>query len=77
MRPSLFAVAALTARLAPRTAPPLLLSNEVVGLLGIADDTNSSFMQGPAQAPPLIREAIASDSANPYCELGIASASAF
>ena len=50
---------------------------KVVGLVGLPDDRNSSFMSGPHLAPPLIREAIASDSANPYAESGLAAASAF
>jgi len=42
-----------------------------VTMLGIADDGNSSFMRGPAQAPQVIRAAMRSDSANDYCELGL------
>ena len=34
-------------------------------------------MRGPAAAPPLIRDAIFCDSANPYCELGVAATEAF
>ncbi|MFY0689006.1 MAG: agmatinase [Cyclobacteriaceae bacterium] len=37
-------------------------------ILGIPLDVNSSFMQGPAQAPPLIIEALESDSANYFTE---------
>ena len=70
-----------TRHLFPRTRGILLSeASKPVGLLGICDDTNSSFLKGPALAPPLIREALASDSANPYCELGtggVASASLF
>ena len=40
---------------------------EVV-LVGIPFDTNSSFLQGPAKAPPLIIEALESDSANYFTE---------
>ena len=40
---------------------------EVV-LVGIHFDTNSSFLQGPAKAPPLIIEALESDSANYFTE---------
>jgi arginase len=47
-------------------------SAPLIGLLGVADDTNSSFTQGPADAPPLIRDAMGSDSANAYSEIGIA-----
>ena len=47
-------------------------------LLGIPLDHNSSFMRGPAQAPPLIREALHSDAWNSWSEsrvdLGIAGA---
>lgn len=42
-----------------------------VALLGIASDENSSFLRGAAAAPPLIREALRSDSANPYTESGV------
>lgn len=41
-----------------------------VALLGLPSDLNSTYLQGPAQAPPLLREAIACDSANSYAELG-------
>ena len=41
-----------------------------VRLLGIPHDVNSSFLKGPAHAPPLIRAAIASDSANMFAESG-------
>src|SRR5262245_47953617 len=34
-------------------------------------DENSSFMRGPAEAPPLIRAAFASESANLWSETGI------
>jgi arginase len=37
-------------------------------LLGIAYDTASSFQRGPAQAPPAIRAALASDSSNWWTE---------
>lgn len=45
-------------------------SGPVVGLLGIADDSNSSHLGGASQAPPLIRAAMQSDSANAYTEIG-------
>lgn len=41
-----------------------------INLLGIPFDANSSFMRGPAQAPPLIRKALHSDSSNYYNEGG-------
>ncbi len=41
-----------------------------INLLGIPFDANSSFMRGPAQAPPLIRKALESDSGNYYNEAG-------
>ena len=39
-----------------------------IALLGIPFDEHSSFLRGPAKAPPLIMEAIASDSANFFTE---------
>jgi hypothetical protein len=41
-----------------------------VGLLGLCSDLNSTYMQGPARAPAVLRAAIGCDSANPYAELG-------
>ncbi|WP_416866528.1 MAG: agmatinase [Imperialibacter sp.] len=41
-----------------------------INLLGISFDANSSFMRGPAQAPPLIRKALHSDSTNYFNEAG-------
>ncbi len=35
-----------------------------VTILGIPFDANSSYLRGAAQAPPLIRQALFSDSAN-------------
>ena len=64
----------LLAALSTRSSCALLPNRVVkphtqnVALIGIPDDRNSSFVQGPAAAPPLIRAAIASDSANAYCE---------
>ena len=40
-------------------------------LVGIPFDANSSFMRGPAEAPPLIREAFRSDSTNLCTENGL------
>ena len=42
-----------------------------VTILGIPFDANSSYLRGAAQAPPLIREALFSDSANLFTESGI------
>lgn len=39
-----------------------------IALLGIPFDDNSSFLKGPAKAPPLIIDAIESDSANYFTE---------
>ena len=43
----------------------------MIGLVGIPYDEKSSFLKGPAKAPPLIREALASDSANLFAENGV------
>ena len=40
-------------------------------LLGIPFDAHSSYLQGPAQAPPLIREAFHCDSSNSWTETGV------
>ena len=40
-------------------------------LLGIPFDANSSYKRGAAEAPPLIRDALASDASNMWTELGI------
>ncbi|MCF8108184.1 MAG: hypothetical protein K9J81_04235 [Desulfohalobiaceae bacterium] len=40
-------------------------------LLGICSDSNSSFMQGPAASPPLIRSALHSPSSNLTSETGV------
>ncbi len=39
-------------------------------LIGAPTDVNSSFLRGPAKAPPLVRAALWSDSANRASELG-------
>jgi len=44
--------------------------NARIGVLGIAYDENSSYQRGPAGAPPLIRAAFHSDSANMWSENG-------
>ena len=41
-----------------------------IGLIGICEDSNSSYMRGPALAPPSLRAALTSDSANSFCEGG-------
>lgn len=43
----------------------------MISLLGLPQDNNSSFLQGPALAPARIREAIWSASANMTSELGV------
>ena len=40
-------------------------------LLGIPFDANSSYLRGPADAPPLIRQAFHCDSSNSWTESGI------
>ena len=40
-------------------------------LLGVPVDENSSFKRGAAAAPPLIRDALRSDSSNMWTELGV------
>lgn len=42
-----------------------------VTLLGVPWDENSSFLRGPAEAPSIVREAIASPSANSCVESGL------
>ncbi len=42
-----------------------------IAVLGVPLDENSSFLQGAAQAPPLIRKALFSYSANLFSERGI------
>ncbi len=44
--------------------------NARLGVLGIADDENSSYQRGAAEAPPLIRAAFHSDSSNLWSENG-------
>lgn len=43
----------------------------MISLLGVPLDNNSSFLQGAALAPPKIRDAFHSDSANYFTESGI------
>ena len=42
-----------------------------IALIGFPLDVNSSYMKGPASAPPLIREALHCDSSNMWSESGI------
>jgi arginase len=42
-----------------------------ISLLGIPHDDNSSFMKGPAEAPPLIRRELHSDAYSSWSETGI------
>ncbi len=42
-----------------------------ISLLGIPHDENSSFMRGPAEAPPLIRRELFSDAYSSWSESGI------
>jgi len=42
-----------------------------IALVGFASDENSSFLRGPAEAPPLIRDALRSDSTNLWTESGV------
>ncbi len=42
-----------------------------IGLLGVKDDGNSSFMRGASQAPRYIRDAFLSSSSNTFCEHGL------
>ena len=43
----------------------------VFHLIGLPTDCNSSFVRGPALAPPLIRDALWSDRGNTACENGM------
>jgi arginase len=48
-----------------------MIAHNMISLLGIPLDKNSSFLAGAALAPPKIREAFNSDSSNYYSESGI------
>ena len=48
-----------------------------LALVGFRFDENSSFLRGAAGAPPLIREALASDHSNSWAENGTDLADAF
>lgn len=43
---------------------------QTISLLGLPFDAGSTFLRGPALAPPLIRKALASDSSNMWAEDG-------
>ena len=45
--------------------------NKTPAILGIPFDANSSFLRGPAEAPPLIREALRCDAWNLWTETGV------
>lgn len=49
-------------------ATPLTVPSDAVVLLGVPSDAHSSFMPGPAKAPPLIREALHSPAGNLWSE---------
>ena len=53
------------------TKPQNPSQNIKIAVLGIPLDLNSSYLRGPALAPPLIREAFYSESANLWTEGGI------
>src|SRR5262245_54497533 len=43
----------------------------MIGLIGLPFDKNSSYIRGTAKAPPVIRQAVWSESSNPWTESGI------
>lgn len=51
--------------------PTVDLKPNMLVLLGVCWDENSSFMRGPAEAPPAIRAALHSGSANLTAESGV------
>jgi agmatinase len=51
--------------------PNAEINQSKLALLGIPLDDNSSFMKGAALAPPVIRQALHSDSANYWSETGV------
>ena len=53
-----------------RAPPPTFDPKRKIGLLGVLEDRNSSFLVGPAQAPPLIRQYFHEPAVNTWCELG-------
>jgi arginase len=47
-----------------------LIAVPLIALIGAPTDIHSSFLRGPASAPPVIRAALASDHANSFAEDG-------
>ncbi len=47
------------------------MQNPKIALIGFPYDKNSSFLRGPAQAPPVIRKAFFSESSNLWSESGL------
>eukprot|EP00658_Telonema_sp_P-2_P055217 TRINITY_DN43903_c0_g1_i1.p1 TRINITY_DN43903_c0_g1~~TRINITY_DN43903_c0_g1_i1.p1 ORF type:complete len:305 (+),score=56.24 TRINITY_DN43903_c0_g1_i1:177-1091(+) len=58
-------------RIACRSLNSSTQARPSIGLLGLCDDVNSSYLRGPALAPPIIRACLRSESANSFCEQGI------
>ena len=54
----------------PRIRPMTTLGGTPT-LIGLPYDASSSYLRGPAEAPPAIREAFRSPSANSWTELGV------
>ena len=50
---------------------PIPIKSLAPVLLGIPFDAHSSYLRGPAQAPPLIREAFHCDASNSWTETGV------
>ena len=46
-------------------------AGQQVALVGLPSDANSSFLRGAADAPDAIRQALTSESANPWTEAGL------
>ena len=42
-----------------------------ISILGVPHDDNSSFLKGPAEAPPLIRAELNSDAYSVWSETGV------
>jgi len=53
------------------TQPPKSSDLGIPVLLGIPFDAHSSYLRGPALAPPLIREALHCDASNSWTETGV------
>lgn len=56
---------------APPSAPASATHSTTVRLIGLPTDSHSSFLRGPAQAPPAIRAALHSDHSNMASECGL------